>query len=71
VDALFSRTELVQAEALRQHIAAQVPGQVDIWDACAEAAQPAPIAPIAPIAWPTPAGVLFDAAELRGQLVIA
>lgn len=33
MDALFSRTELVQAEALRRHKAAQLPGQLDLVDA--------------------------------------
>jgi hypothetical protein len=67
---LFTRAELVQGEALRQHIADQIPGQIDIWDACAEVAAEAEVtAPV--IEWPPPAGALFDVAELRGQLVLA
>lgn len=65
---LFTHTELVEAEVLRQHIAAQIPGQIDIWDACAEVeGEPAE----GGYTFPTPPGVLFDAVELRGQLVIA
>lgn len=37
MDALFSRTELVQAEALRQLKADQIPGQLDLVDALNEA----------------------------------
>lgn len=65
---LFPRAGLIQAEALRQHKAAQLPGQIDIWDACAEVAAEAAAVPFV---WPLREGELFDVAELRGQLVLA
>ncbi len=66
--ALFSRSELVEAEALRQWKAEQIPGQLDIWDACAETPTEADRA--AAVEWPT-GGALFDAEQLRGQLTLA
>lgn len=70
MDALFDRGELIEAEALRQHKAAQLPGQIDIWDACAEVSAEQAAA-VEHVTWPSPLGVLFDVAELRGQLVLA
>lgn len=68
--ALWDADQLRQAEALRQHIAAQIPGQIDIWDAVAEVEAETRLAAVR-ATWPAPAGVLWDAPELRGQLAIA
>ncbi len=72
MDALFEVEPLLEAEALRRHIADQVPGQVDIWEVCAEvAAERAAVEPT-PFAWPEPIGPLsfYARDELFGGTVL-
>ncbi|GAA1029751.1 MULTISPECIES: hypothetical protein [Amycolatopsis] len=61
---LFEVGPLIEAEAMRRHVAGQIPGQVDIWEACAEA-QPAPFA------WPEPVGALYARDDVTGVAVLA
>ena len=73
MQALFEVAPLLEAEALRKHIADQVPGQVDIWEACAEVdAERAAVAP-EPFAWPEPVGALslYVRAERFGGVVLS
>ncbi|MEV7092819.1 hypothetical protein AB0M80_08215 [Amycolatopsis sp. NPDC051045] len=73
MDALFEVKPLLEAEAMRQHIADQIPGQVDIWEACAEVAAENAVAEPAPFAWPEPVGpmTLYVRDELFGGVVLS
>ncbi|MFB9929188.1 hypothetical protein ACFORO_23035 [Amycolatopsis halotolerans] len=73
MQALFEVGPLLEAEAMRKHIADQVPGQVDIWEACAEVAAERAVAESVPFVWPEPVGPLsfYVRDELFGGVVLA
>jgi len=73
MDALFEVKPLLEAEAMRKHIADQIPGQVDIWEACAEVAAEHVAAEPTPFAWPEPVGpmTLYVRDELFGGAVLS
>lgn len=73
MQALFEVGPLLEAEAMRKHIADQVPGQVDIWAACAEVAAERAVVEPAPFTWPEPVGALplYVRDELFGGEVLS
>ncbi|MBB5853970.1 hypothetical protein ACFQ05_11735 [Amycolatopsis umgeniensis] len=73
MQALFEVGPLLEAEAMRKYVADQVPGQVDIWEACAEVAAERVIVEPAPFKWPEPVGPLslYVRDELFGGAVLS
>lgn len=73
MQALFEVGPLIEAEAMRKHLADQVPGQVDIWEACAEIVAEGAVVEPALFAWPEPVGALslYVRDELFGGVVLS
>ncbi|WP_414936627.1 hypothetical protein [Amycolatopsis sp. cmx-11-51] len=71
MQALFEIGPLLEAEALRKHIADQIAGQVDIWDACAEVQAERAVAEPESFPWPEPVGALFARDDVIGEPVLA
>jgi hypothetical protein len=70
MQALFEVGPLPQSEALRKHVADQIPGQIDIWEVCAEAASECAGVTSSPFVWPEPVGALYARADLTGGAVL-
>ncbi|OKJ98865.1 hypothetical protein [Amycolatopsis sp. CB00013] len=70
MQALFEVGPLLEAEAMRKHVAGQVPGQVDIWEACAEVAAERAVTDAAPFSWPMPVGALYARDDVTGAAVL-